>query len=59
VPVPPSLLSAATRLQACPKLLSFSNFYKEQNSGQAFLNSCALYICLVPEQFSYEEEKVL
>ena len=45
--------------RACPKLSFPPDFNGEQNSGQAFLNSCTLYICLAIEQFSYEEEKVL
>jgi len=56
---PPSLvLSAPTKQRTRPKLSSSPNFSSEWTSGQAFLNSCTLYLCLAPEQFSCDEEKI-
>jgi len=42
-----------------PKLSSPSDFSRERYNGHAFLNSCFLYICLAPEQFCDEQEKIL
>jgi len=56
---PPSpVLSAPTKQQTRPKLSSLPDFSSEQTSSQAFLNSCMLYLCLAPEQFSCDEEKI-
>ena len=33
-------------------------FSGERSSRRAFLNSCMLYLCLVPEQFTCDEEKI-
>jgi len=56
---PPSLvLSAPTKQQTRSKLSSPPDFSGEQTSGRAFLNSCTLYLCLAPEQFSCDEEKI-
>jgi len=41
-----------------PKLPSLPDFSGEQTSGRAFLNFCTLYLCLAPEQFSCNEEKI-
>jgi len=41
-----------------PKLPSPPDFSSEQTSGQAFLNSCTLYLRLALEQFSCDEEKI-
>jgi len=46
VPAPLTSSPVALRSQAYPKLLSPLDFHREWNTGQAFLNSCALYICL-------------
>jgi len=35
--------------QACPKLFSSLDFNSNYNTGQVFLNSYILYICLAPE----------
>ena len=53
-PVPSTLTKQRTR----PKLPSLPNFSSERTSGRAFLNSCTLYLCLAPEQFSCDEEKI-
>ena len=45
--------------QTRPKLSSPPDFSGECYNGYAFLNSCSLYICLVPEQFYNEQEKIL
>jgi len=42
-----------------PKLPSLPNFSGKWSSGRAFFNSCTLYLCLAPEQFSYDEKKIL
>jgi len=42
-----------------PKLSCPLDFGGERHNGRAFLNSCSLYICLAPEQFHNEEERVL
>ena len=54
-PVPSALSKQWTR----PKLSSPPDFSSEQSSGQAFFNSCILYLRLAPEQFSYDKEKIL
>jgi len=60
-PVSPSslVLSALSKQWTRPKLPSPLDFSGEQSSGQAFFNSCTLYLCLAPEQFSCNEEKIL
>jgi len=56
---PPSpVLSTPTKQQTRPKLPSPPDFSGERTSDQAFLNSCMLYLCLAPEQFSCDEEKI-
>jgi len=56
---PPSLVpSAPTKQCTRPKLPSPPDFSGERTSGRAFLNSCTLYLCLAPGQFSYDEEKI-
>jgi len=56
---PPSLVSDALSKQQARLKLPFSpDFSSEQSFGQAFLNSYMLYLCLAPEQFSYNEEKI-
>ena len=56
---PPSLvLSAPTKQRARPKLPSPPDFSGERTSGRAFLNFYTLYLCLAPEQFSCDEEKI-
>ena len=59
-PVNPSspVPSAPTKQWTRPKLPSPPNFSGERTSGRAFLNSCMLYLCLAPEQFSCDEEKI-
>jgi len=59
-PVSPSplVLDALFKQQAKPKFLSPPDFSSEQSSGQAFLNSCMLYLYLALEQFSYDKEKI-
>jgi len=63
-------LQQLTQLVANPSLLAIPNtpplpapsppdFSGERHNGCAFLNSCALYICLAPEQFYDEQEKIL
>ena len=57
--VPPSPTPAAPSKQRTrPKLPSPPNFSGERSSSRAFLNSCTLYLRLVPEQFSCNEEKI-
>ena len=41
------------------KLSCSLDFSRECHNGCAFLNSCSLYICLAPEQFHDEEERIL
>jgi len=53
-PVP----SALTKQQTRPKLSSPPDFSGEWSSGQAFLNSCTLYLHLVLEQFTCDKEKI-
>ena len=56
---PPSPVpSAPTKQWTRPKLPSPPDFSSERTSGRAFLNSCTLYLCLAPEQFSGDEEKI-
>ena len=66
-PIPPSLppvsppspvSSAPSKQQTRPKLPSPPDFSGERSSGRAFLNSCTLYLHLVPEQFTYNKEKI-
>jgi len=59
-PVTPSSPAPATpsKQRARPKLPSPPDFSGEQSSGQAFLNSCTLYLRLAPEQFTCDEEKI-
>ena len=66
-PIPPSLppvsppspvLSAPSKQRTRPKLPSLLEFSSKRSSGQAFLNSCTLYLHLVPEQFTCDEEKI-
>jgi len=45
--------------QTRPKLSAPPDFSGEHHNGCAFLNSCSLYIHLVPEQFYDEQEKIL
>ena len=54
-PVP----SALSKQQMRSKLPSPPDFSGEWSSGRAFFNSCTLYLCLAPEQFSCDEEKIL
>jgi len=57
---PPSPVpSASSKQQMRPKLPSPPDFSGKWSSGRAFFNSCTLYLCLAPEQFSYDEEKIL
>jgi len=42
-----------------PKLSCPPDFGREHYNGRVFLNSCSLYICLAPEQFHDEEERIL
>ena len=56
---PPSLvLFTLSKQQTRPKLPSPPDFSSERSSGQAFFNSCTLYLRLAPEQFSCNEEKI-
>ena len=60
-PVNPPLpvLSTPSKQRTRPKLPSPPDFSSERSSSRAFFNSCTLYLCLAPEQFSYNEEKIL
>jgi len=60
VPSPPASLSLAlpTR-QTRPKLSCPPDFNRERHNGRTFLNSCSLYIRLVPKQFQDEQERIL
>jgi len=58
VSLPPLVLAALSKQRARPKLPSLPDFSSEQSSSQAFFNSCMLYLCLAPEQFSCDEEKI-
>jgi len=42
-----------------PKLSCPPDFGREYHNSRTFLNSCSLYICLAPEQFHDEEERIL
>jgi len=42
-----------------PKLFCPLDFNGERHNGRAFLNPCFLYICLAPEQFYDEQERIL
>ena len=56
---PPSPAPAASsKQQARPKLLSPPNFSGKWSSRRVFLNSCTLYLCLAPKQFTCDEEKI-
>jgi len=59
-PVSPPFLVPSTLLkqQTRPKLPSPPDFSGKRSSGQAFLNSCTLYLCLAPEQFTCDKEKI-
>jgi len=62
LPVPSPLTSLSPALMAQrthSKLSSPPDFSRECHNGYAFLNSCSLYICLAPEQFCDEQEKIL
>jgi len=60
VPSPPvSPPPPQTTRRTCPKLSSPPDFSGERHNGCVFLNSCSLYICLAPEQFHDEQEKIL
>ena len=52
---PPTPIARRTR----PKLSCPPDFSGERYNSRAFLNSCSLYICLAPEQFHNEEERIL
>ena len=57
---PPSpVLSTLSKQRMRPKLPSLPNFSGKWSSGRAFFNSCTLYLCLAPEQFSCDEKKIL
>ena len=45
--------------QTCPKLSCPPDFNGKHHNGCVFLNSCTLYICLAPEQFYDEQERIL
>jgi len=51
----PTLLAQQTR----PKLSCPLDFNEEHHNSRTFLNSCSLYICLAPEQFHDEQERIL
>jgi len=55
---PSPTLATPSKQQTRPKLPSPPDFFGEQSSSQAFLNSCMLYLHLAPEQFSCDEEKI-
>ena len=56
---PPSLVpSAPSKQWTRPKLPFSPDFSSEWSSRRAFLNSCMLYLRLVPEQFTCDEEKI-
>jgi len=60
VPSPPvSPPPTPTVRQTRPKLSCPPNFSRECHNSRVFLNSCSLYICLVPEEFHDEQEKIL
>ena len=55
---PFSALAALSKQRARPKLSSPTDFSGERSSRQAFLNFCTLYLCLAPEQFTCDKEKI-
>ena len=56
---PPSPVpSAPSKQRMRPKLSSPLDFSGKRSSGQAFLNSCTLYLRLAPEQFTCDKEKI-
>jgi len=55
---PASLPPAPTARCTHPKLSCSLDFGGECYNSHAFLNSCSLYICLAPEQFHNEEERI-
>jgi len=62
LPVPSPLVSlppAPPVRRTCPKLFCPLDFNGERHNSCAFLNSCSLYICLAPEQFHDEQERIL
>jgi len=62
LPAPSPLISPPPAPMArwtCPKLSCPPDFSGERHNGCAFLNPCSLYICLAPEQFHDEQEKIL
>jgi len=52
------VLSALSKQWTRPKLPSPLDFSGKRSFGQVFLNSCMLYLCLAPEQFSCDKEKI-
>jgi len=56
---PVSLLPTLPAQQTHPKLFCPLDFNGEHHNGRTFLNSCSLYICLAPEQFHDEQERIL
>ena len=56
-PVSPSPAPPTRRTR--PKLSCPPDFNGEHHNGRVFLNSCSLYICLAPEQFHDEQERIL
>jgi len=61
-PLPPVLATSSPATPCTytyPKLSSPLDFNRDYSIRQAFLNSCALYICLALEQFSCKEKKIL
>jgi len=55
---PSPVLSALSKQRTRPKLPSPSDFSGKWSSGQAFLNSCILYLCLALEQFTCDKKKI-
>jgi len=61
-PIPSPLVSpspAPTVRRTRPKLSCPPDFNGECHNGRVFFNSCSLYICLAPEQFQDEQERIL
>jgi len=65
IPMSPSLVTPPSPAPATPskqrtrpKLLSPPDFSGKWSSRQAFLNSCTLYLCLAPDQFACDKEKI-
>jgi len=54
----PLVPASPSKQQARPKLSFPLDFSGEQSSSWAFFNSCTLYLCLAPEQFSCNKEKI-